>query len=187
MADNPGLNCRLENHPPGAENQPRPVVVDPTARWKINNECQFLKLAREGKGKAPWIVTSLTASQLPRENLEVLEQHGGKYITLPTSPSGRMDWRLIMQSLKSEGLDSILIDGGGKVINDWLSPENKQMLDSVIVTVAPTWLGRGGVVVCPERRMDEQGNAQVAARAWDVRWVGCGEDIVMCGRFKEFV
>ena len=164
------------------------MVVDPKARWRVDEEgCQFLKLCKEGKGKAPWIVTGLREEELRQGDRETLERYGGRYLCLPAGEDGRLDWRVMMQMLKKEGLDSVLIDGGGKVINDWLGVECQKMLDTVVVTVAPTWLGRGGVVVCPERRVDAEGNAQVAARVGEVRWVGMGEDVVMLGRFRGYV
>ncbi|KAJ5090423.1 hypothetical protein N7532_009107 [Penicillium argentinense] len=57
LADNPGLNCRLEGSGGfgglGRMWQPRPVVIDPMGRWPLHPECRMLRTAVEGKGKAP--------------------------------------------------------------------------------------------------------------------------------------
>jgi hypothetical protein len=74
-------------------------------------------------------------------------------------------------------------EGRGGVINSLLEPSFQQLIDSVIVTVAPTWLGEGGVVVSPKRRI-ENGKAIAASRLTSVAWQPFGEDVVLCGRIK---
>jgi 2,5-diamino-6-(ribosylamino)-4(3H)-pyrimidinone 5'-phosphate reductase len=59
--------------------------------------------------------------------------------------------------------------------------ENMDLVDSVIVTVAPVWLGKGGVQVCPDARV-EDGQRVPVSRLKDVQWVPLGEDVVLCGR-----
>jgi 2,5-diamino-6-(ribosylamino)-4(3H)-pyrimidinone 5'-phosphate reductase len=74
-----------------------------------------------------------------------------------------------------------MIEGGGAVINDLLAPGNFELVDSVIVTIAPVWLGRGGVQVCPEARREGERKVAVGKLA-GVKWVPLGEDVVLCGR-----
>jgi len=52
----------------------------------------------------------------------------------------------------------------------------------VIVTIAPTWLGQGGVVVSPVRTTGADGQPTAPARLTDVTWCPLGEDVVLCGR-----
>ncbi|KAJ5766087.1 uncharacterized protein N7511_003703 [Penicillium nucicola] len=190
MADDPGLNCRIAGvggyGKDGLDGQPRPVVIDPSARWDFSDDSKLFQLCREGRGRAPWIVTAL--DQPPAEKRDLLEKYGGRFISLemPQSDSGRhqINWHNLLVTLKSNGLSSVMVEGGGQVINSLLSPSNMSLLNSVIVTIAPTWLGRGGVVVSPARRFDDGGNAISAARLTSVKWYPFGEDVVLCGRVQ---
>ncbi|EMT60688.1 5-amino-6-(5-phosphoribosylamino)uracil reductase [Fusarium odoratissimum] len=49
------------------------------------------------------------------------------------------------------GLSSVMVEGGGQIINSLLDPQYHELVDSIIITIAPTWLGQGGVVVSPDR------------------------------------
>jgi 2,5-diamino-6-(ribosylamino)-4(3H)-pyrimidinone 5'-phosphate reductase len=189
IADDPGLNCRLLGvggyGGQKLENQPRPIILDPWCRWNFTESSKVLQLAREGKGLPPYVII---ASRPPFEQRKLLEKHGGKYIEIELW--GHRDiskhestWLDIFSALKREKIESVMIEGGGKVINSLLEAERYSVVDSVIVTIAPTWLGRGGVVVCPER--SEGGASLPVARLSDVVWQPLGEDIVLCGRLAS--
>ena len=223
IADDPGLNCRLaptsvttaastsndaSSSPRAATTtptsdmtyQPRPIVIDPLLRWDLTSQSKILQLARVGKGLAPYIITAV--SEPPLEKRSLLEEHGGKFIVMkPAQDLGqggdrhRFDWRAILAAVHNEGIESIMIEGGGGVINSLLSAENTELIDSVIVTIAPTWLGQGGVVVSPPRKLppaDEQGASSdrqqppgPAVRLTDPLWLPLGEDVVLCGRIAK--
>ena len=175
--------------------QPRPIIIDPNARWVPSESSKIIQLVKQYKGKAPFVITSKSTSQ-PQEARQILEKYGGKYISLDTITSDNpddatgthqhFDWSLILNTLATkENIKSIMIEGGGSIINSLLSEQRySALIDSVIVTIAPTWLGRGGVVVSPERRVDEDGCAMPASRLTDVKWYPFGEDVVLCGRIK---
>jgi 2,5-diamino-6-(ribosylamino)-4(3H)-pyrimidinone 5'-phosphate reductase len=189
IADNPSLNCRIEGvggyGGEGLEGQPRPIVLDPSGRWDFTAESKVMKLAKEGKGKAPWLVTR--DAQFDEGKKTTLESVGGRIISLsstsaaPSTSVSSMPWPEILDALRSHGIKSIMVEGGGFVINDLLSPENYKLVDSVIVTIAPTWLGKGGVQVCPDGRQ-EDGVRLPVSRLGGVKWVPLGEDVVLCGR-----
>ncbi|KAK0117790.1 2,5-diamino-6-(ribosylamino)-4(3H)-pyrimidinone 5'-phosphate reductase [Cadophora gregata] len=185
VADNPGLNCRIEGvggyGSEGLVGQPQPIIIDPHARWDFTETSKIFQLAREGKGRAPYIITTL--SNPPVRQAETLEKAGGKFIKLPLC-SGKLEWRDILRALKVEGLQSVMIEGGAAVINDLLVPGNSSIVNSVIVTIAPTWLGVGGVVVSPPRRVEE-GRAITSTRLRHVQWYPLGEDVVLCGNFRD--
>ena len=189
VADNPGLNCRIEGvggYGGGGENlqgQPRPIVIDPTARWGFTEEAQILQLVRDDCGRAPYILTR--NSSPPTKQKQILEEHGGKFVILDTTTGHDFDWTAVLETLRKEGLNSVMIEGGSGVINTLLEPSSQALVDSVIITIAPTWLGQGGVVVSPKRRVDEHGNAIPASRLTNVKWHPFGEDVVLCGRIKS--
>ncbi len=188
VADDPSLNCRLVSVSTPVS-QPRPIVIDPHGRWEFSESSKVLLLARQGLGLAPFIITC--APNPPAAKRQLLESHGGKFIHLPRPPSHdqeaektsvRFRWADILQSLSEEGLRSIMIEGGGQVINSLLERPNNELVDSVIVTIAPTWLGQGGVVVSPNRTYDVAGQPTPAVRLTEALWHQLGEDVVLCGR-----
>ncbi|KAJ5740172.1 hypothetical protein N7493_000044 [Penicillium malachiteum] len=95
-----------------------------------------------------------------------------------------IDWNDLLLNLRSKGLQSVMVEGGAQVINSLLAPAYMSLINSVIITIAPTWLGQGGVVVSPARRFDGEGNSISAARLRNVKWHPFGEDVVLCGHIK---
>ena len=196
VADDPGLNCRLEGvggyGGKGLEGQPRPIIVDPAARWNFTEHSKLFKLTLNGRSKAPYILTGL--DEPPVEKKAVLDKCGGKYIKVKIAGSSdmsvaaikdhRFDWHDVLNVLVQEGLTSVMIEGGAGVINDLLLPRSHRLINSIIVTLAPTWLGQGGVVVSPPRRFNEQDKPVPAARLTAVEWHPFGEDVVLCGKLK---
>lgn len=190
VADNPSLNCRIEGvggyGGEGLDGQPRPIIIDPTARWDFTENHKIFQLAKEGKGRAPYIITGLATP--PAAKKAILESSGGKFIKLDftTTDIGehKLKWTDVLKALSTEGLRSVMIEGGGAVINSLLLPEYFSLISSVIVTIAPTWLGKGGVVVSPQRRLDTGGKPIAAARLDHVEWHPFGEDVVLCGKVK---
>ncbi|KAL1902610.1 2,5-diamino-6-(ribosylamino)-4(3H)-pyrimidinone 5'-phosphate reductase [Sporothrix stenoceras] len=189
VADDPGLNCRIAGDESGttvSSHQPRPIVIDPQDRWALTHDSRVLATQRRGFGLAPFIVTAVREPDEVKRQL--LESHGGKYIILAANGddgSTRFSWADVLASIASNGLQSVMIEGGGSIINTLLAPQNSHLVDSVIVTIAPTWLGRGGVVVSPDRVYDTNHQATAAARLSDVKWQPLGDDVVLCGRLHS--
>ncbi|KAK0636957.1 riboflavin biosynthesis protein Rib7, partial [Bombardia bombarda] len=185
LADDPGLNCRLSSTSGGTQHQPRPIVIDPHARWAITEDAKVLQLARAGQGLAPIIVVA-EGTEPPAERRALLERHGGRFLFVEARADGggggrRFGWEDVLAAVAAEGLESIMIEGGGQIINSLLTPPDSGLIDSVIVTIAPTWLGQGGVVVSPARAT---ANA-ASLRLTGVEWHPLGEDVVLCGRISR--
>ncbi|KAF4345330.1 riboflavin biosynthesis domain protein [Fusarium beomiforme] len=185
LADAPALNCRIT----GAASQPRPIVIDPHLRWTPSNYDKVLEVSRLGNGLAPFVLTGVESQNLPAESVALLERHGGKYIHVPATSiineRMRFDWHDVFKALCHEGLASVMVEGGGQIINSLLNPRYHALVDSVIVTIAPTWLGQGGVVVSPDRLQDSAGVPIPAARLSNVLWHPFGEDVVLCGKLHN--
>ena len=188
-ADDPALNCRLEGvggfGGVGWEGQPRPVIIDPGARWVLTPDSKVLATVQEGKGRGPWVIISPGFAMDPAR-LEMLKNYGGKYLGLTDfDKQWRLRWEAILKALAAEGIRSVMIEGGAMIINDLLLPEHAPLISSVVVTKAPVYLGRGGLVVHPAARQLEAGAPpRPAVRFRDVKWHCLGEDVVMCGRIE---
>ena len=187
IADNPALNCRLEGvggyGSVGWEGQPRPVVVDPSARWLITHQSKILQTVHAGKGRAPWVIIA-PGFALDPVRLDILKFYGGKYLGLTEfDKKWRLRWEAILKALAAEGIRSVMVEGGAMVINELLQPENSQLVNSVIVTVAPTYLGKGGVSVRPPNGHDSVGRPLPAIPTFeDGVWQPMGKDIVFAGK-----
>ena len=186
IADDPALNCRLEGVGGfgglGWESQPRPVIIDPGARWLITPQSKILQTVQGGKGRGPWVIMAPGFAMDPMR-LELLKYYGGNYLGLTEfDKRWRLRWEAILKALAAEGIKSVMVEGGGMVINDLLRSENASFISSVVVTVAPTYLGKQGVTVSPFTNYDSAGRPEPAVRFQDVAWQPLGEDIVMCGR-----
>jgi 2,5-diamino-6-(ribosylamino)-4(3H)-pyrimidinone 5'-phosphate reductase len=186
LADDPALNCRLEGV--DLEHQPRPVILDPQARWHPGQWPEKLstcmRLARERLGKGPWVLISKERNQVPADKVKCAEECSGKYIGV-AERDGEMDWEGILEELGARKIKSVMIEGGAKVINTLLQKKNLHLIDAIIITIAPVWLGDKGVNVSPPPTYDTQGTPTTAARLSNVEWQQFGQDIVMCGHIQR--
>jgi 2,5-diamino-6-(ribosylamino)-4(3H)-pyrimidinone 5'-phosphate reductase len=98
----------------------------------------------------------------------------GKY----GSRADGVEWEKILRAMWNTGIRSVMIEGGATVINDLLRARNHHLVTSVIVTIAPTYLGSGGVVVAPPRSVQDENEARLR----EVTWIPYGQDVVMAGR-----
>ncbi|KAF8453535.1 dihydrofolate reductase-like domain-containing protein, partial [Terfezia claveryi] len=193
IADDPSLNCRTEGGPesdplPG---QPRPIILDPNRRWHFTRESRIFQTVREGKGKAPIILTRASSRQGSgeAERWRILCEHGGLFMcpkeemkdkSKRMKSGSRWSWKYILEFLyKEAGIKSLMIEGGGNVINDLLGrKENLELIDSVVLTIAPVYLGKGGVNVCPDGKQVDAMKVP-AVNFKHVNWNILGRDVVM--------
>ncbi|KAF1825248.1 bacterial bifunctional deaminase-reductase [Dissoconium aciculare CBS 342.82] len=182
VVDDPGLNCRY----PGAtlQTQPQPVIVDPRCRFEVSSSAKVCQLAADGKGKAPWIVC-VEDNGKPENDLARNISIKTDMAALQSSSDSQqisMQWLDILRALKAEGMNSVMIEGGATIINALLLLPN--VVDAVIVTIAPTWLGRGGVNVSPAAQ-SRGGESTNAAWLRQTSWRQFGNDVVLCGRLGD--
>ncbi|KAI9744106.1 MAG: 2,5-diamino-6-(ribosylamino)-4(3H)-pyrimidinone 5'-phosphate reductase [Claussenomyces sp. TS43310] len=185
-ADDPSLNCRYSEDgrlPAGYERQPIPVILDPGGRWGCREESKVLRLALQGLGKPPlWLVSHEATDQCDSARLSTLNAAGGELLSGP-SKTDFPCWDLILDCLSQRGIKSVMVEGGGKIIENLLLRRNQALVDSVIVTIAPVWLGKGGVTASPNRADDA--SKQEVGRLQDTAWLPMGNDVVVAGRFAR--
>ncbi|KAJ5403977.1 hypothetical protein N7509_003848 [Penicillium cosmopolitanum] len=183
LADNPGLNCRLEGAG-GVRRSWKDVAATPGGRWPVHPDCRMLRTAVEGKGKAPWVVVS-PGAQINPQTLMMLKGYGGDFLRIVEyNQHWRLHWEGVLRALASEGIKSVMIEGGGTVLSELLNPEYTNFIDSIIVTVAPTYLGSGGVSVSPHSKLDQEGNPNAALNPREVKWTPLGQNVIMCGKIR---
>lgn len=159
VADDPKLNCRFNED--NSHHTLRPVVLDPGARWEYM-ESALRAIADRKEGLAPYIVV-LEDTQVKHEQL--LRAQGGEIIRVPNS-----SWPVVIDALRARGIRSVMVEGGAKVINGLL--EHGDLIDSLIVTVGPVYLGNQGVEVSPAKHVTLS----------EVKWWTGTQDSVMCAR-----
>jgi 2,5-diamino-6-(ribosylamino)-4(3H)-pyrimidinone 5'-phosphate reductase len=191
IADDPSLNCRLEGAGGyggiGWSQQPRPIIIDPQARLHIRPEMKMLKAVAEGRARAPWIVVAPDARMDP-VSFSTLKAHGGEYLMVHDhqSEGQGLNWEGIFGILYNEGIKSIMIEGGGIVLSELLKAQYTHLIDSVIVTIAPTFLGKAGVQVSPDSNFSGEQGRPLPSRLREVKWQPMGtEDVIMCGKLRQ--
>ncbi|SCW00631.1 LAFE_0C08482g1_1 [Lachancea fermentati] len=165
LADDPGLNCKWSpsDGEPTLQTSPRPIIIDPHRKWKFKGS-QMENLFIQEKGKAPIIIVK----QVPPANER---ESGVTYMSMQVDDkSGQFNWQELVHKLKSDfNLNSIMVEGGAIVINDLLN--RPDVVDSLIVTIGATYLGKNGVEVSPLN-----GDFELKNVTW---WRGT-RDAIMC-------
>lgn len=191
IADDPTLNCRIEHA--ALDVQPHPVILDQHGRWidtsvTKRNVCIA---AKNGYGKGPVVIIGHSTCDywacneegqyefFEDQEREVEDCRGTVILS-----SGTEDFDTILDDLGEHGVRSVMVEGGGNVINTTLS-RFSHLIDTVITTIAPVYLGSGGVKIDPPNLTEQKGEAgkkQPLVRLRDVRWITLDNDGVMCAR-----
>ncbi|RCK63433.1 2,5-diamino-6-ribosylamino-4(3H)-pyrimidinone 5'-phosphate reductase [Candida viswanathii] len=146
LADDPKLNCRY-----GDKSNIRPVILDPRGVWEYEKSA-LRGICDDGAGLAPFVIVDERAEPTT-ESINAVELQGGKYVKLPLIDNREDNWGLILEKLWELGIKSVMVEGGAKVINDLLV-NNDGLVDSLIITVAPVFLGKAGVDVSPNHQIN---------------------------------
>jgi 2,5-diamino-6-(ribosylamino)-4(3H)-pyrimidinone 5'-phosphate reductase len=170
LADDPKLNCRYSEGGRSAPS-PRPVVLDPHSRWNYLAS-QLRRVCDRREGKAPYVLVDATATVDP-ELERVLTEQDGAIVRLALSGTAEANWRAVLAELARRDIGSVMVEGGARVIDDLLVCAH--LVDSLIVTVGPVYLGAAGVAVSPAR----------AVALEDVSWWRGAQDSVMCARMQS--
>lgn len=137
VSDNPGLNARDSvGKAYSLEQQPTPVILDPSGRLELTNNSKMIKNVRTKTGKPPL--------QLVHESCRGHCKTLAKVIYIKdkietTDNSIRFAWPDIFRTLEPFG-KSIMIEGGSTIIQEVLQ---HGVADHIIITVAPTFVGPG--------------------------------------------
>ncbi|KAG8858870.1 2,5-diamino-6-(ribosylamino)-4(3H)-pyrimidinone 5'-phosphate reductase [Serendipita sp. 411] len=142
--DNPQLNTR---HLPSRDEgypQPLPVILDTTLRIPL--DCKLIKNAVTGIGRFPLVLCAQGSESLSLRKAE-LESLGVTVIPVASKEHGRIPLLATINVLQQHGIRSLMIEGGQTVISSCLSSPNVALIDRIIITVAPVFIGEKGLAV----------------------------------------
>ncbi|KAF8323941.1 bacterial bifunctional deaminase-reductase [Clavulina sp. PMI_390] len=146
--DNPQLNTRHLPTRIEPYNQPRPIILD--THIKMPPDCKLVQNFQRGVGIQPWILAGHSdpadVSRIQRK--AALEALGVKIIEVGTTASQQIDLTEALIALRTNGISSLMVEGGASVIASFLDlrdPNGQPVVDMHIVTVAPMIVGSEGV------------------------------------------
>jgi riboflavin-specific deaminase-like protein len=161
MVDNPYLTVRL------AEGQsPLPIVLD--SQLKIPLDSNLFK-----NDMPPLIATTNSASQ---EKQARIEEFGAKIIRILPDEKGWVDLHTLLSNLADLGIQNVMVEGGARVITSFLS---QHLVDWIVITITPTFLGGLHAVENPLALCDQRGTVLSGLPELnDYRFEQVGKDIV---------
>ncbi|MCS5565371.1 MAG: RibD family protein [Methylococcales bacterium] len=124
LIDNPRLTVRHFEGP-----NPQPIILDSLLRFPEN--ARML----EGDSPAPVI---LTTEEAPEDRKQKLESLGISVVRVKSNTHHRVDLMDALDIIATLGFTSIMVEGGGSIIGQFLGQE---FADYCIVTIAPRLIG----------------------------------------------
>ncbi len=164
LADDPLLTVR---HVPGKH--PQPVILDSHLRTPLH-----ARLVTQHPGQA-WIAAAQTAEP---ERIQQLQEAGAIVILIPPDRQNRVSLRKLLQSLASQGIRNLMVEGGSQVITSFFQ---QGLADQVVLTLAPVFVG-GLTAVSPQQPLGE--NAEQLPRLLDSGSQWLGEDLIVWGKLR---
>jgi 3,4-dihydroxy 2-butanone 4-phosphate synthase/GTP cyclohydrolase II len=169
LADNPRLTVRLVEG-----KDPQPVVLDTHLRFPLH--ANLLRHPRP-----PWIVASEGADPA---RAAALEKAGARLLRLQTQTAGEIDLDLLLEKLAGLGIDSLMVEGGARVITAFL---RQALADQVVLAIAPVFLGGLHAVEEPVGQAGGRGEPTPATnlafpRLKDPGFERSGDDLVVWGK-----
>jgi diaminohydroxyphosphoribosylaminopyrimidine deaminase/5-amino-6-(5-phosphoribosylamino)uracil reductase len=167
LADDPRLTVRdpalIEQY--GA---PARLVFDSRMRLPLTS-----RLVQTARDVPTWVLTTLDA---PVEAEQLLVDAGCFVVRAPTSAEGRVDVAAALQLLASQGIVSVLVEGGAELSGSLLAT---RLADELHAFVAPTLLGPRG----RPGAVDWAGpdTPSEAPRIVEPKWELCGRDAYVSG------
>ena len=161
LADDPALTVRLT---PG--DSPQPIILDSHLRTPPD--------ARLLCGQhSVWVATTPVGAQSSRRRR--LEQAGARIFTLPADEAGRVDLAALPDCLAAEGVRSLMVEGGARILTSFLE---RGLADYAVITIAPVFLGGYGLI---QPAQGQDAFRSVTPRLRNVQQVQLAGDTVLWG------
>ena len=146
LKDDPMLNVRLDDGK--THRQPVRIVCD--SKLQIPLDCRLVKSAKE----FPLTVACLEPTDKKSfEKKSSLEKSGAKVVFVKPDADGRLDLGDLLGKLGADGIDSILVESGGRLNSSLLFHKNHDgnpfpLADEIQAYIAPKILGGSGFHSC---------------------------------------
>ena len=160
LSDDPRLAVRL-----AAGSSPRPIILDSGLRCPPTARC--LEASRR-----PIIATTDRASAIRRLELEA---QGVTVLSIPIGHDNAsyLDLAVLLNRLSAESVHSVMVEGGARVITNFL---RVRLVDQLIITIAPVFVG--GLHCVVELLADD---VRDFPRLRNATWQRLGSDWVVAG------
>jgi 3,4-dihydroxy 2-butanone 4-phosphate synthase/GTP cyclohydrolase II len=123
IADDPSLTSR------GAGRNPQPVVLDTVLRTPVT-----ARLVQRSDAHT-WFVHGEAA---PPDRRAALARMGAVPIGCPVDARGRIDLHGLMRCLAGRAVDSLMVEGGARVITNFI---RRRLADVFVITIGPRLMG----------------------------------------------
>jgi diaminohydroxyphosphoribosylaminopyrimidine deaminase/5-amino-6-(5-phosphoribosylamino)uracil reductase len=165
-SDNPRLTVRL----PGAGRQPLRVIV--SGSLELAPDARIFEGGEEA-GRQPRIYTIDGSPASLRRRLE----RKARIVSVGSDAEGRPDLRAVLQHLADEGVQSVLVEGGGATIHSFLAAG---LADRAALFYAPKIFGARGATPLADGPAVREPLAGL--RIEERSLLSLGEDLVVLGR-----
>jgi 5-amino-6-(5-phosphoribosylamino)uracil reductase/diaminohydroxyphosphoribosylaminopyrimidine deaminase/5-amino-6-(5-phosphoribosylamino)uracil reductase len=164
LVDNPQLTVRLV---PGRS--PLRIVADSTLRLPLDSH-----LCCDGAART----LIATTNRAPRERIEAARAAGAEVVVAEQDGAGRVDLRDLFRRLAERNVESLLIEGGGRLITSALQ---QRLVDRLVVCIAPKLIG-AGVEAVGDLSILRLSDAMTFTRS---SFTPLGEDIIFDGQLAH--
>jgi diaminohydroxyphosphoribosylaminopyrimidine deaminase/5-amino-6-(5-phosphoribosylamino)uracil reductase len=165
LKDDPELTCRLVKG-----RNPRRVIVDSSLEIPLSSRI----LLDQDRAKT---MIFTTASD-HREKLKILSDRGVDIRVVEGDQSGRINLRELLRALGQEGISSVLVEGGSRIITSFLKA---RLADRLVIITAPKITGKG-IEAVGDLGIDDLDRA---VRLEIKKIIRKGDDIVLDARMKK--
>ncbi len=159
LADNPRLTVKEVKG-----RNPQPIVLDTRLRTPVASH-----LVARPDTRA-WLIHGPEASPFRARDLM---QAGAEPLPCVTGVDGRIDLAALMKLLGNHAVNSVMVEGGARVITSFV---RQQLVDLLIVTISPKWIGGLPVVDGLDAK------AEFGLRLVDPFFQPLGEDVILWAR-----
>ncbi len=165
LKDDPELTCRLVKG-----RNPRRVIVDSSLEIPLSSRI----LLDQDRAKT---MIFTTASD-HREKLKILNDRGVDIRVVEGDQRGRINLRELLRALGQEGISSVLVEGGSRIITSFLKAG---LADRLVIITAPKIIGKG-IEAVGDLGIDDLDRA---VRLEVKKIIRKGDDIVLDARMKK--
>jgi len=164
VADDPRLTVRLVEG-----RSPLRIVVDSTMRIPLDRAVLTDRAAH---------TLIATTERAPAERVRAVQALGADVLSIRQDDTGRVDLAAFLRRLRSRGVRSVMVEGGGTVITSLL---RDRLVDRMVVCIAPKLVGEG---------VDAVNDLNILTMAealtlTDTRFDRLGNDLIFEGRLSR--